>query len=474
MKKLIFISACIYIITGCNKDISKLNIDQKNPTTVPSNTLFSNAQKNLAYNVADANVNNNIFRLITQQWTETTYTDESNYNLNTRQIPDNWWTSIYKDVLRDLEEAKKLIPIDVSDATIQKNQIAIADILQVYSFQLLVNTFGDVPYSQALKDEILFPGYDDAKTIYYDLLSRLDADIVALDASAASFNSTADLLYGGDVEKWRKFANSLKLVMGIVLADSDPATAKTVVESAVLGAFASNDDNAVFYFLTAPPNTNPVWVNLVQSGRNDFVPANTIVDLMEDLNDPRLPLYFTTVSGAGYKGGVPGSGNTFTNFSHVTAAQVVPEAPYVILDYAQVEFTLAEAVERGMNVGGTTQEHYNNAVTASIEEWGGTAAEAAAYLAEPEVNYVTAPGDYKQKIATQEYIALYNRGFDAWTLIRRLDYPEMKTPTNAQSDFLVRFTYPILEQNINTSNYNAASSAIGGDVVTTKLFWDKY
>jgi len=473
MKKILFISACIYLAAGCNKDLSKLNIDQKNPSIVPSYTLFSNAEKNWATIVADANVNDNIFRLITQQWTETTYTDESNYNLNTRAIPDAWWRIIYKDVLKDLEETKKLIPTDVTDAGVQKNELAMVDILEVYSFQLLVNTFGDIPYTQALQDAILFPKYDDAKTIYYDLLSRLDTSIAALDASAGSFGG-ADLLYGGDVDKWKKFANSLKLIMGITIADSDPAMAKTVVESAAPGAFTSNDDNAVFYFLDAPPNTNPVWVNLVQSGRNDFVPASTIINLMKGLNDPRLPFYFTTDPTGKYSGGIPGNGATFSIYSHVTDAQQAPDAPYDILSYAQVEFTKAEAAERGMNVGGTAQEHYNNAVTASIEEWGGSAAQAATYLAQPSVNYTTAPGTYKQKIATQEYIALYNNGFDAWTMVRRLDYPTLPEPTHALSGFPVRFTYPILEQNINTSNYNAGASAIGGDVVETKLFWDKF
>jgi len=175
--------------------------------------------------------------------------------------------------------------------------------------------------------------------------------------------------------------------------------------------------------------------------------------------------------GGGYSGGVPGSGNNFSSFSHVTDVQTEPEAPFVILDYAQVAFNLAEAVERGMNVGGTAVDYYNKAVTASIVSWGGAVGD---YLDQPDVNYLTAEGDYKEKIARQEYIALYNRGFDAWTLVRRLDYPTLAEPVQAQSDFPVRFTYPILEQNINTSNYNNASNAIGGDAVTTKLFWDLY
>jgi hypothetical protein len=185
-------------------------------------------------------------------------------------------------------------------------------------------------------------------------------------------------------------------------------------------------------------------------------------------------LYFTEDPHNEYSGGIPGSGNNFSSFSHVTDAQTEPDAPFVLLDYAQVAFNLAEAAARGMDVGGTAEEYYNKAITASILSWGGTVSDAETYLAQPDVNYATAPGTWKEKIATQEYIRLYNRGFDAWTLIRRLDYPEMAVPVNALSDFPVRFTYPILEQNINTSNYNAASAAIGGDDVTTKLFWDLY
>lgn len=448
-----------------------MNVDQKNPSSVPSFTLFSNAQRNMAFILADTDPNNNIFRLTAQQWTQTTYTDESNYDLNTRAIPDNWWTYFYKDCLKDFDEAKKLIPTDVGDAGTQQNQLAITDIQIVYLYWILVNTFGDIPYSTALDAAILFPTYDDAVTIYNDLLSRLDADIAALDPAAGSFNEGADLIYNGDINKWKKFANSLKLLMGMVLADSDAAKAKSIVESAAAGAFTSNNDNAVFNFLSSPPNTNPVWANLIQSGRNDFIPASTIINLLDELNDPRLPFYFTEDDDGEYSGGVPGSGNNFSSFSHVTDAQTEPDAPYVMLDYAQVQFNLAEAVERGMNVGGTAEDHYNNAITASIVSWGGAVGD---YLDRPDVNYGTAEGDWKEKIARQEYIALYNRGFDAWTLIRRLDYPDMAVPVNALSDFPVRFTYPILEQNINTSNYNAASSAIGGDEVTTKLFWDKY
>lgn len=85
---------------------------------------------------------------------------------------------------------------------------------------------------------------------------------------------------------------------------------------------------------------------------------------------------------------------------------------------------------------------------------------------------MTAAGTYKQKIGTQKWIALYNRGFEAWTEWRRLDYPVLTAPADALSDIPVRYTYPVQEQNLNTANYDDAVSAIGSDKVTTKIFWD--
>ena len=144
------------------------------------------------------------------------------------------------------------------------------------------------------------------------------------------------------------------------------------------------------------------------------------------------------------------------------------------MGYDEVEFFLAEAVARGYNVGGTADTHYNNAITASILWWGGSAVQAAAYLAQPSVAYATAAGNYKQKIGTQKYLALYTRGWDEWIEVRRLDYPVLVAPSSALTAFPVRYTYPVNEQNLNTTNYNAAATAIGGDKVITKLFWDKF
>src|SRR5205085_9217211 len=105
------------------------------------------------------------------------------------------------------------------------------------------------------------------------------------------------------------------------------------------------------------------------------------------------------------------------------------------LDYVETEFFRAEAKERGYIVSGTAAEHYNNAIRASIIWWGGTAADADAYLAKPEVAYATAPGSFKQKIGFQKWIGLYNRPVEGWTEYRKLDFPKLPWPLNAKSRY---------------------------------------
>lgn len=477
MKKIIpiIIIAAVLVLQGCRKNLDQLNSNSKLAATAPGSTLFSNAQKNFADILTTPNVNNNIFEFIVQYWAATTYPQESRYDLGNRNIPENWWTIIYKDVLKDLDESRNLVASEtaiVEAAKInKKNRLAILKIMRAHAFYVLVNTFGDIPYSEALNIDITTAKYDPQKTIYYALVDSVTAAIADLDISGDSFGA-ADLVYGGDVEKWYHYANSLQLRFAMNLADVDNAKAKSLVEAVAPNVFTSNDDNALFQYLSTPPNTNPIWTNLVQSNRNDYVPANTLVNAMNTVNDPRRDDYFTKLGNGNYAGGVYGSGNTFGNFSHASEKTLQPDYPSVLMDFSEVSFLLAEAKERGYNVPGTAMQHYNNGVTASILYWDGTDVEATTYLANPAVNYLTATGTYKQKIGRQMWIALYLRGFDEWVHWRRLNSPALVKPASAISDIPVRYTYPFNEQNLNEANYASASAAIGGDAVTTKLFWD--
>lgn len=482
MKNIIALLVIFLVVSACRK-LEDLNKNTKDPVAVSGESLFTGAQKNLFDQMTTPNQNLNIFRLITQQWTETTYTDETRYNLANRALPDNHWNILYRDVLEDLHQAAIIINATdyLSDPSpnIKKNRLAIVEVMSVFTWSILVETFGNIPYTEALNIDITLPKYDDGLTIYKDLIIRLNKAIGDMDPAFGSMD-IADNMYGGDVAQWVKFANSLKLRMGLLLSDVDPATARTAVEeAAAAGLISSNSDNAKIVYLSAQPNANQIYVNLIASGRHDFVPANTLVDTMNNLNDPRRQFYFTlydSASASFYKGGIYGAQNDYSESSHVADKIQDPAFEAIIFDYAETEFLLAEAAERGFTVTGTAGSHYNNAIAASITYWGGTDSDVTSYLANPRVAYSTAAGDFKRKIGIQMWIALYNRGFESWTEWRKFDYPALQPPPDAfpPGAIPVRFTYPAEEQTLNGSNWSAASAAIGGDDVRTKLFWDKH
>jgi hypothetical protein len=479
MKKIISFIAIALFATSCQKNLEELNLDIKRPSagSVPSGTVFATAQTNLFEQMVSPSVNRNVFRLFAQQWTETTYTDESNYDITTRKIPDAVWGIIYIGVLNNFKEAKALVtvekPVGASETAAKANKLLVIELLNIYTYQVLVDTFGDIPYTQALDPNNVNPKYDDAKTIYADLIKRLNAATSAIITAEGSFGD-ADLMYGGNMVAWKKFANGLKLKIGLTLADSGPSTSKTLIEEASKGIFTSNDDNAKLTYYSSVPNTNPMWLDLVQSGRHDFVPANTVIDITNNLNDPRRAIFFTLLNGK-YVGGKYAAGGNYTNFSQIGTIFTSPTNEGVIMDYSEIAFGLSEAAARGYNVGGTAESFYNKAVSASIKYWGGSDADVATYLNSQNVAYNTAKGTYKQKIGTQKYIALYNRGFETWTEWRRLDYPIFNVPANKNyAEIPVRFTFPVGEQTLNFANWKEASTAIGGDKLTTKLFWDKF
>ncbi len=473
MKKLIIIALPVLLFTACTKDISRFNEETKKPAAVPAGALFTNASRNVTDGLASPRVTVNVFRFTVKHWAMAVYQDEAQYDFSTRAIPQAWWARMY-DALIDLKESARIIQGDGTLLpAVKANQLAIIDAFQVYTYSILVNTFGDVPYSEALDGNILFPKYDDAKTITIDLLKRLKNDLTNLTAANAGFSATEDIIYKGNTAKWIKFVNSLQLKLGMILADEDAAAAKAAVESSDAGAFASTADDAVFTYLDASPNQNPLYQEIVLSGRSDYVAAKDLMDNLIANSDPRKSLFFGTNNAGVYAGGIVGSTNTFADMSKPSDQVAKPSAGCPLLDYVEIEFLRAEAAERGFTVAGTAAEHYSKAIRNSILSWGGNGADADAYLARPAVAYATATGAWRQKIGTQKWIALYNRPYDGWTELRRLDYPQLSLPVGAKSGFPNRLSYPANEQQLNGTNYAAAAAKIGGDKVETKLFWDK-
>jgi hypothetical protein len=489
MKKIFILTISLAILASCADSLEDWNVNKKAASVVPARTFLTGAQKNLSDILTTPNVNNNNYRMFVQYWTTTTYLDEPRYNMTSRLYSENFWNVIYRDVISDLREGKRLIEADASIVEgVKKNQLAIFEIFEVYAWSVLINTFGDVPYSEALDPSNSTPKYDDAEAIYNDIVDRLDVAISSLDPGLGSFNTgatSADIIFRSNVASWLRFAKSLKLRLGMLISDSNPSKSKSMVEDAASDLtllISSNAQNAKFPYLDASPNNNPISSNLHSqfTSREDFLPANTIVDKMNELNDPRRKFYFSTytdpVDGPIFKGGIYGFTNTYAEHSHISDKIITPSFEALLLDYVEVEFLLAEAVERGYNVAGTAEEHYNKAIEASILYWGGTAAEVTDYLAQDEVAYTTAAGDFKEKIGLQKWIAFNNRGWDYWVEWRRLDQPQLLPPSGESIPnalFIpVRMIYPVKEQTANSDKWTAAAAKYNSDSPNSNIFWD--
>jgi hypothetical protein len=483
-------------INSCS-DLATVNVNTKVNNESTPDALFASATKNLVDLQTSTNQNYNPFRLWAQHWTETTYTDEANYNVVSRTIPDRWFDILYVRVLENYESAKSIESSTnpTGDQAQQANRLAILDIMEVYTYSTLVELFGDVPYSEATKiGTTLLPKYDNQATIYADLIARLYKDIQALNtnSSAANFGSS-DLVYSGKTSAWQKFANSLLLRMGMMLTDVPSGTVgtytatKLVQDALAGGVFTSNSDNALFQYLGSNPNTNPLYVDLVQSGRQDYVACKTFINPLIANNDLRYTVFFSALSSGAYAGGAPGSSTSTAKSSYPGDLIQKPTLAGVLLTYAETELLQAEAATRG--IGGLTSSsattHYNNGIQASIDYWAGLSGislSSTSGLINTTYAYPTTYNDQMKAIAFQLWIALYNQGFEAWTQWRRLDYPTLTIPSkiynaavnNGIKTVPKRFTYPASEAGTNSVNLDKAASDIGGDNLYTPLFWDKY
>ena len=472
MKKYIIAITALVSLWSCQKDekYEDYNRDPKNPTEVASDFLFTSATVSLTDEMASPNVNNTLFRFLGQYFTTTTYTDEPNYDFASRQNPDQVWSELYRDVLLDINDAKSVVMENAELTQGEKDaRLGQLEVVEVYAWSVLVDSFGDIPYSQALQaDEFPLPAYDDDMEIYQDLINRLNE--VPSMLSAGQGYTGADVLYGGDMDNWMKFANSLKLRLGMRISDANPSLSQSTVESAFSnGVFADMSESAILEYQSNAPNTNPLWEDLVQSGRSDFLVSNTIVDYMNPLNDPRRSAYFSDNLGDGvYEGGIYGTSNNYGAYTHIGEAFLDPTRDGILLDYVEVEFNLSKAAELGYNVGGDAESHYNQAITSSILYWGGSEEEAEDYLSQGQVAY---DGSTEQ-FALQYWIAMFDNPFQGWSVWRKYDAPTLNIPVDFENPVPLRYTYPVDETNLNEANYIDAASAIGGDNTQTGVFWD--
>lgn len=452
-------------LTSCVDE--ELNINPKSAVVIPSANLLGNGLYQSATSLTTPNVNSNNYVFFVQQFSETGYVDEVNYTFNRNQ-PRALFNSLYISSIGNLKQAKVFLAGESNTEAVQANKFATLEIAELLVWEAIVNTFGNVPYSDAFKanETVYAPKYDDAKTIYLDLINRLTAVVNSIDVSANGYNSGGDFVFNGNMNGWKKTANALKLRLGLNLADTDPALAKQVVESAYQAGVYSSYAEAYNFKFDEGIYFSPFYSTFIASGRRDFTPSTIVVNMMNAKNDPRRNVWFTSVNGA-FIGGPFGSTHDVLSVSNVSNFFLTKVGPVGVVSYTEVLFMLAEAAQRGYNVGGSAESYYNAAITESFSE-SGIAGQAAAYIAAHPYN----AANWKKSIGEEAYITLFTKGYATWNFTRRLDYPQLVAPSTAANPLPVRLPYSDQEYLLNEEHVRAAAAAIGGDSSGTKLFWD--
>lgn len=471
-----------FTFLSCTVGFDEMNQDPNNPTFVPTSYLLSAAQTNLVeefmgrYNVG-ANWNLLAMRYM-QHWSSTLYTDQDRY-----LTIEGDFSKIYNGGLRDLEEIIRLntVPESMVDAAMSgsnSNQIAVAKILRAWAFHNLTDIWGDVPYSEALKEsENVSPAYDPQEQIYDGIIAELNEAYAMIDLG--SDRVKGDLIYAGDMEKWKRFAQSLKLRLGMRLTEVDPSKAETIVRQALqAGVFTSNAQDAAYTYEGSVPHVSP-WFNEFVLTTITFAVTNTMIDRLMALNDPRLPFFaeqaedLNAFIGMPYGVNAAIAGSIRNEEVSLPANRIIESTfPSFLQTYEEVLFLKAEAAARGWLMEDPAVL-YRSAVSASLAHWGVSGSAIEAYLSQPEIAYDET--NFRKSIGDQKWLALYLQGMESWAEWRRLDYPELIRAPDAASGREIprRKGYPITEISLNLESYTAAVSRQGPDEMSTRVWWDK-
>ncbi|UCS94231.1 SusD/RagB family nutrient-binding outer membrane lipoprotein [Echinicola marina] len=516
LKSIIYILGITTLVVACSLDY------ENNPNEVtdpPASGLLNDATKKMMDDFYDEWFQGRFTLVTVQFWTQTAYADEDRYVY--RESQRETWEDFYAN----LEDLRKVIQLNTDEETrvensqygSNANQIAVARILMSWTFNVMADTWGDIPYYsfgsddpdfQALQmadveAEILAPVYATQDKIYADILNELDEAEAMIDVNDDGVS--ADVIYGGDMAKWKKFANSLRLRVALKIRGINPTLANTHIADAISrGVFASVEDNASFIYEAADVNAGPFYRAFNVSNRTDFAVSHPFCQLLlgnnlfdHDLNDitsnpflgirdPRIEQY-AGVNRDGVYVGMPVNESSTQSQLFVWESfpgdKIIntPDFTQSLMEFAEVSFILSE-------LNGWDQTHYENGVRASMQKWGVEPDAVAAYIA-------ALPPASEETVLTQKYIALYMDAHTAWQEYRRTGYPKTLIMPGTEfsvipepgakfdytftslveglTDLPFRLQYPDFERTLNGDNRGQAVSRLtNGDALNSKLWWD--
>lgn len=499
------------LFAGCEKDFDEINTNPNKVEKPIAYALFTQSTRELAFNNFDVWYLLRQSALCSQQWCQNNYTDEDRYTFRTGVL-----NTFFRENYATLNNFQKIIELNTDAGTKDEYaslygdnnmQIAISEIMKCWTLHLLVDQFGDIPYSEALDINITQPKYDTQKEVYDGLIATLKDCKNKLAASTTGGYSTGDVIYDGDLSKWIKFANSLRLRLALRASAVD-ASYLTEAQAAIAdGVFSSvGDDAKCPFFGVGVPDEAPLYNGYVTEARNDFTFTHRFIELLKGNNDgtfinpfngivdPRFYVY--TGSTTTNKFGIPyglnddvnkqywsdlSTAGTAINLPTANAKVVQSNYPTTFLDYATVCFMVSE-------VNNWDASWFEKGINASLDHWGATndGVYTAAIMA--LFNAATTEGK-KEMVLTQKYIHLLTQSHEAWAEYRRTGYPKTIiepgqltatingtsyyfTPDGGETEICTRFCYVTSEFTLNSTNVNAAITRMGGDTYNTKLWWD--
>jgi hypothetical protein len=502
--KLCVLVLSLTIVTSCDHGFDELNTSKTGITNLDPAFVLNAASINSSFPAGTLNYDLGIVQQVISP--NTGLILGANFNqLNINNTPVIW-TNYYQNVVR---YTKDVIVRTTDDAT-RSNLRNMARIIQAHAFIILTDTYGDIPYFDAgtgYTDQNFFPEYDTQQSVYADIIKELKEATAGLDPAGRV--ETADVLYAGNVDKWKKLGNSLLLRAGMRLKEVDPATAEATVAAAFAGGglITTNADNA--YIRHDANFVNNMGNQLNGTEAANFFLAEPFVDALKTNNDPRLssiairfvgaasgpaqvaavatkapadqfglPVGSTDndadVSGAS----LPGGGKRYA-YSQVDRTRLVSRtAPVFFVTAGQTNLLLAEAAYEGW-ISGNAVDYFSAGIAAHMDQMATYNAASTVAPADRD-NYIASrvaafAGNEVEYINYEYWIASFLNGPEAWANFRRSGYPVLEpNPFPGRSvEFIQRMTYPPSEILVNSENVQAAISSIGSDALDTKVWWDK-
>jgi hypothetical protein len=510
------VTLSMLLAAGCTGDFDEMNTSKTQIMTLGPNEfpkMFSQALSQGSYHPSYQTATNLFADLWCQFYATTTPNFQSDrYHTNMGWIGSHW-NPIYTQVVPQLMTIFE--NYEASSA-----EYSLASIWWAFSFHRVTDYYGPIPYFDAGIPASSVK-YDAQEEVYDDFFKRLDAAVSVLkthvgDATKKPYG-TSDIIYQGNIEKWIKFANTLRLRLALRISNVDPARAKTEAEAAVAsGVMLSSADDAMMV-RTGVTSGDGNGISRI-AGWQEFRMSATMESILKGYQDPRMTVFFQPAFATGTYEGLrngldtdqlvieantndynsnvgsrwirnTGSGSGWENLLAVNAN---------IMHAAEAYFLRAEGALNGWAMGGDAEELYEQGIRESMATWGFTGAEVSDYI--KGTSAPVAPGDalnsppvsdipvkwasteakQREQIGTQKWLAVFPDGCEGWAEFRRTRFPKLYHVVNSVNDdvpatqFIRRFPFTLAEENNNGPAVEAAIKLLknGQNKASTPLWWD--